>query len=98
MSPDPNPQVPMVERRRRLIMRWVCVANSESAGARCSTRIIARWIPVLAAVAVAVSGTVFATIPVVVPLREATRPVSLWFARTHSADPDGHRFAAGSPF
>ncbi len=66
---DDNPR----ERRARLVMRWTREARCE--GVARPVRLVARWVPLLAVATLLVtSGTAFAAIPMVVPLREAIRP------------------------
>ncbi len=61
------------ERSGRLVMRWAREASRERGNGR--VRLVARWVPILAVLSLLVtSGSAFAAIPMVVPLREAIRP------------------------
>ena len=61
------------ERSARLVMRWAREASREQGKER--ARLVARWVPILAVLSLLVtSGSAFAAIPMVVPLREAIRP------------------------
>ena len=88
-EPSPVYEAPP-ERSARLLMRWAREAPRETGDRR--VRLVARWVPLLAVVSLLMtSGTAFAAIPMVFPLREAIRPRRAMLIDPPSLPPPLHR-------